>query len=112
MFNSSVKTLVAAAVLVGAGSAAFASDAIFVGEPQNLKSFVELDLVRATTDGTVDVYELTADGQGKLLGSAPVHAGANQDLKVSFKSLTNQDVVAVLTTNGGVTATQAVTVSE
>ena len=112
MFNSSVKTLAAAALLIGAGTAAFASDHIFVGGAQNLNSFVELDLVRATTDGTVDVYELTADGQGKLLGSTPVHAGANQDVKVSFKSLTNQDVVAVLTTAGGASTSQEITVSE
>ncbi|RPE71649.1 hypothetical protein EDD53_0774 [Pacificibacter maritimus] len=100
MFNSTVKTLVAAAVLVGAGSTAFASDHIFADANQDLKSYVSLDLVRATSAGTVDVYELNADGRGELLGSAAVHAGANTDVKVQLKNNISQDVVAVLTANG------------
>ncbi|RPE62903.1 hypothetical protein EDD53_2942 [Pacificibacter maritimus] len=98
MFNSTVKTLVAAAVLVGAGSTAFASDHIFANPNQNLKSYVSLDLVRATSAGTVDVYELNADGRGELLGSAAVHAGANTNVKVQLKNNISQDVVAVLNT--------------
>ncbi|MBU2936962.1 MULTISPECIES: hypothetical protein [Pacificibacter] len=111
MFNTSVKTLAAAAVLIAAGSSAFASDHIFADRSQDLTSFVELDLVRASTDGVVDIYELTADGQGKLLGSQAVHAGANQDVRVSFNTITNQDVIAVLTTNGSVAATQDIDAS-
>jgi hypothetical protein len=111
MFNSSVKTLAAAAVLIAAGSSAFASDHIFADRSQDLNSYVELDLVRASSDGVVDIYELTADGQGKLLGSQAVHAGANQDVKVSFDTITTQDVVAVLTTNGSVVASENIDVS-
>lgn len=100
MFNSSVKTLAAAAVLIAAGTSSFASDHIFADNSQDLKSFVELDLVRASSDGVVEVYENTANGQGKLLGSQAVHAGANQDVRISFNTITNQDVIAVLSTNG------------
>ena len=105
MFNSSVKTLAAAALVIAAGSSAFAADHIFADSSQKLNSYVELELVSATSDGVVDVYELTADGQGKLLGSAPVHAGANSDVRISFKTITNQDVIAVLSTNGVVSDT-------
>ncbi|MEM5474939.1 hypothetical protein [Pacificibacter sp. AS14] len=111
MFNTSVKTLAAAAVLIAAGSSAFASDYIFTDNSQDLKSYVELDLVRASSAGVVDVYELTADGQGKLLGSQAVHAGANDNVRVSFKTITVHDVVAVLTTNGSVAATETIDVS-
>jgi hypothetical protein len=112
MFTSSVKTLAAAAVLIAAGTSAFASDHIFADQSQDLTSYVELDLVRASSNGAVDVYELTADGQGKLLGSTPVHAGANQNVRVSFKTITNQDVIAVLSTNGVVADTQNISVDD
>lgn len=112
MFTSSVKTLAATAVLVAAGTSAFAADYIFADSSQKLNSYVNLELVRASTDGVVNVYELTADGQGQLLGSAPVHAGANQDVRISFNTLTNQDVIAVLTTNGTVSATEAVSIDD
>jgi hypothetical protein len=108
MFNSTVKTLAAAAILVGAGTTAFASDHIFADTNQNLNSYVSLDLVRASADGTVDIYELTANGQGQLLGSAPVRAGANTNVNVQFNTLTNQDVIAVLSANGSVTASEEI----
>ena len=111
MFTSSVKTLAAAAVLVAAGSSAFAADYIITDGSQNLNSYVELDLVRASSAGVVDVYELTANGQGKLLGSQAVHAGANKDVRVQFDTITNQDVIAVLSSNGSVAATETVDVS-
>lgn len=107
MFNSSVKTLTAAAVLIAAGSSAFASDHIFADYTQDLKSFVELDLVRASSDGVVEVYEDTANGQGKLLGSTPVHAGANNDVRISFNTITTHDVIAVLSTTGATAEIEA-----
>lgn len=112
MFTTSVKTLAATAVLIAAGSSAFASDHIFADHSQDLNSYVELDLVRASSDGVVEVYELTANGQGKLLGAKAVHAGANNDVRVSFKTISNQDVIAVLSTNGTVSATQDIVVDD
>lgn len=93
----SAKTLVAAAFVAVAGSAAVAGpNQIIVHSAQNLGTSATLDLVRADSDATVYIYDFHGGERGALLGSAPVNAGANADVHVSFKRAATGDAVAVL----------------
>jgi hypothetical protein len=102
MFKASVKTLAIAAAIAATSTAAFASgsDHIFLGEGQKVTTQVELDLVRASSAGTVDIYSFHKGVQGELLGSAAVRAGANTDLNISLDKAATTDVIAVLNIAG------------
>ena len=95
--TSSIKTLVAAALVATAGSAAFAGPSYIIsGNAQSLNSAASLDLVRADSDATVYIYDFHGGQRGELLGSAPVKAGANSDVFINLKRPANGDAIAVL----------------
>jgi hypothetical protein len=102
MFNSALKTLAAASIIAATSTAAFASgsDHIFLGSGQDVTTQVELDLVRASSAGTVDIYSYHRNVQGELLGSTSVRAGANKSLDIRLNSLATTDLIAVLNVNG------------
>ncbi|WP_460273628.1 hypothetical protein [Celeribacter sp. ULVN23_4] len=101
MTAHSAKTVIAAAVLAVAGSAAFAgTNYIKVGEAQNTNSGVTLDLVRADADGVIYAYDARDGAEGTVLGSTPVHAGANTHVRVNFTTQPLTDVLTVLYTDG------------
>ncbi|WP_198403483.1 hypothetical protein [Celeribacter ethanolicus] len=99
MSTHSMKTIVAASLIAVAGSAAFAgSNYIKPGEAQNTNSGVTLELVRAETDGVIYAYDNKSGTDGKVLGSAPVKAGVNTDVRVNFTTPALNDVLTVLYT--------------
>lgn len=99
--NTSIKTIVAAAAVAVAGSAAFAGPSyIFSGPAQNLTSYADLELVRADTDATVYIYDFHNGERGALLGSEQVNAGANTNVKVQLNQAATSDVIAVLSADG------------
>ncbi len=116
MITHTVKTLVAATLLAAAGSAAFAgANYIKAGDAQNTNSGVTLELVRADSDGVIYAYDARTgtDGtDGKVLGSTPVKAGANTDVRVNFKTPALNDVLAVLYTDDTTTPSATAQVHE
>lgn len=99
--TNSFKTLVAAAVVAVAGSAAFAGpNYIIPGQAQALNSTVTLDLVRADTDSTVYIYDFHKGERGALLGSETVRAGANTDVKVRLSQPALDGALVVLSNDG------------
>ena len=104
--TTTVKTLAAASVLaVATTTASFAGSAgynyIIPGEQMELKTELSLNMVRASENGTVSVYDFTHGEKGALLGSTEVHAGANQDVKIMLNANAAQDAIIVLTTEDG-----------
>lgn len=93
--KTSFTALAAAAFVAVAGSAAVASPVILQGDASDT-SYVELGLVRADAATTVEIYDYHAGEKGELLGSAPIHAGANQNVKVRLGETPSNDVIAVL----------------
>jgi len=67
---------------------------------------VQLGQVTSGSDGVVSLYEYHAGEQGALLGTETVSAGANYDVRVTLDRPAIRDVLAVLTVDGQVTATQ------
>lgn len=99
MTKHSVKTVLAAAVVTLAGSAAFAgTNYIKPGYAQNTNSGVTLELVRADSAGVIYAYDARDGVEGKVLGSAPVKAGANTDVRIDFRTPALKDVLTVLYT--------------
>lgn len=101
-FTSTAKTLISAALIAGAASAATAggANAIFQGDAQNIDTLLNLDLVRSSANGTVEIYDFHKGERGALLGSTDVHAGANTDVKVRISPTAANEVLAVLSVNG------------
>lgn len=99
--TSSIKTIIAAALVATAGSAAFAGPAIVTGVQKDIKSVATVDLVRADQAGTLEVYDFHRGERGALLGSADVNAGANTDVKVRLSAPANKNVEFVLVGNNG-----------
>jgi len=90
-----------AAALAGTASLAAASSNYFsFKEVADAASTIDLGTVRAEADGIVEIYELRGGERGALLGTAPVMAGANGDVRVNLGTPPLFDVVAVLSVNG------------
>ena len=67
---------------------------------------VELGQVTASANGVVSLYDFHGGEQGALLGTEDVTAGANYDVRVTLDRPAVNDVLAVLTVDGQVVATQ------
>lgn len=108
------KTLfvLAAAAVVGAATFAAAEPFNSAGNYFSQSTTVEANsvfdvaLVTTTGAGTVAIYDYNAGTQGALLGQIAVNAGANADLRINLGVPPRNDVIAVLTVAGEVTATQ------
>lgn len=103
----------AIALVATLGTASFASaDTSFFSIHDRIdpSSNLELGLVRSAADGVVEVYTNNGGQQGRLLGTAPVHAGANLDVKVDLGVNVNTDIVAVLKSGGEVLAVEEIDV--
>lgn len=108
MTKHSVKTALAAAVVTLVSSSAFAgANYILPGQVQNTNSGVTLDLVRSDSPGTVYAYDAREGVDGKVLGTAPVHAGANTDVRITFSRPALRDVLTVLYSGSGATVATA-----
>jgi hypothetical protein len=96
------------AALVGSTTLAAADSSFTLAQVQDDNSIVELGLINADGAGTVHIYALDAGKMGALLGSEPVHAGSNSDVRVPLIDNPKQDAMAVLEVDGQVVATQEV----
>ena len=100
-------TLFTATLAITAGAASADSRFSF-NEVQGSDSIVELGTVVADGNGVVEIHELSAGQQGRLLGTDAIHAGANSDVSVSLDTTAMNDFVAVLKIDGQVVTEQVV----
>lgn len=105
----SIKVLAfAAAAIVGTASFATASENYFsLNDKAAAGSSINLGVVRAASDGVVEIYDYRGGELGALLGTERVKAGANREVKVTVGAPPLYDVIAVLNVGG-----QAVAQSE
>lgn len=98
------KTLIAAAAATAIGFAGMASAETYITlQPEMMQSDqVTLTTVVADADGYVAIYDYRLGEPGDLLGTAPIVAGANSNVIVTFETPVNFDVLAVVY-NGEVT---------
>ncbi|MGR3500444.1 MAG: hypothetical protein ACU0E9_16325 [Limimaricola soesokkakensis] len=69
-------------------------------------SLIDVGRVRSEGMGMVEIYSMNSDGTQTLLGSQPVHAGANNNVRVHIGHPVQRDIVAVLRVDGQVVATR------
>lgn len=102
-----IKTIaLAAAASLALASTASADNAFSFSDNDMAGSTIELGQVRAAGNGVVSLYDFHGGAQGALLGTESVTAGANYDVRVNLGKRPINDVVAVLTVDGQVVATQ------
>ncbi|PHQ83240.1 MAG: hypothetical protein COB65_07270 [Thalassobium sp.] len=88
---------------LGVASVATAADYNYFGlqGTQDASSNIDVGLVRAATDGTVQIYSYNGGETGALLGETAVHAGANPDVAVNVGAQPVTNVIAVLYDESG-----------
>jgi len=102
-----LKTIaLAAAASLALTSTASADNAFSFSEGDMAGSTIELGQVRSEGRGVISLYDFHRGTQGALLGTQDVAAGANFDVRVKLNRTPTNDVVAVLTVDGAVVATQ------
>ena len=100
---------IALVATLGTASIASADQSFFsIHDSMDSSSNLELGLVRSAADGVVEVYANNGGQQGRLLGSSPIHAGANLNVKVDLGTRVNTDIVAVLKSGGEVLAVEEI----
>ena len=103
----------AAAAVIGATTFAAAEPANsagnYFGQSQTFQSssVFNIPVVTSSGAGTVALYDYNAGVQGALLGEVAVNAGANSDVRFNLGVAPRNDILAVLTVGGEVTATQS-----
>ncbi|GGL52404.1 hypothetical protein [Wenxinia marina] len=98
----------ALAATVGTATLAAADTSYVAIQPaQNASTNLELNLVTSATDATLLIQNLN----GTLLGSAPLTAGANTNVKVSLDRTPVTDVIAVIEADGQVLSQDRVEIS-
>lgn len=99
--------ILAAAALIGTAGLATAQDTLATANAfgivpvQDSNNVIEIPLVTATADGEVQIRRITGENEGEVLGSVPVTAGANENVRITLLTPPNADaVLAVLVENG------------
>lgn len=89
----------ALALVAALGTATVASADSYFGiiDSHERGTTVELGTVTASAGGIVELYEA-----GKLIGSEPLHAGANANVRVNVGAAPDTDLTALLISNGTV----------
>jgi len=103
MFKTS---LILAAAVAMTTTAASADNSFGFGDTLDNRSTLDLDLVRSSSAGVVEIYDDANGKLGRLLGTESVKAGANRDVRVNIGRRHNQDVIAVLKIGGQIVASQ------
>jgi hypothetical protein len=110
--------MLAAAALIGSATFATAQEttatenAFGLPQVQEDNMLVELPLVTATADGTVEIRGIAGEQEGVVLGSQPVTAGANENVQITLTTAPNAEaVMAVLVVDGVDAAMQEVELS-
>ena len=111
--------ILAAAAMIGSASLATAQETtatenafgiIPVQDGNNL--LIEIPLVTATADGEVQIYSIVDERQGEPLGTLPVTAGANENVRITLTTRPIADaVLAVLVIDGQAVAQQEIELS-
>jgi hypothetical protein len=105
MNDMTLKTIALAATAATVLASAASADAFGYNVGIDSQS-VELGQVTSGANGVVSLYEFHAGEQGPLLGTETVAAGANYDVRVTLDRPAIHDVLAVLTVDGQIVATQ------
>ncbi|WP_377506198.1 hypothetical protein [Octadecabacter sp. R77987] len=110
------RTSIALALIASLGVATVASAAdynYFAQQGiQDTSSNIEVGLVRAANDGTVQIFSYNGGETGALLGETAVHAGANANVSVNVGAHPVTNVIAVLyDANGNAVADQVITLA-
>ncbi|WP_210527990.1 hypothetical protein [Rubellimicrobium arenae] len=107
--------ILAAAALIGTAGLATAqdtlatSDAFGIIPAQADNALIVLPLVTSTADGEVQIRRITGENEGEVLGSAPITAGANENVRITLLQRPNAGAVqAVLVVGGQDVAAQEV----
>ncbi|EYD76450.1 hypothetical protein Rumeso_01871 [Rubellimicrobium mesophilum DSM 19309] len=104
--------LLGTAGLVAAQETTATEDAFGLAQVQEDNMLVELPLVTATADGTVEIRGIAGDQEGQVFGSQPVTAGANENVRVTLLQAPNAEtVLAVLVIDGADVASQEIRLS-
>ena len=98
-----MKTAAAAVAIALAAPAAYAGGTFNYQTAVNDDSIITIDSLRVDSDGYVAIYAYSNGEVGELLGSAPVMAGANVDVKVSLDETLTENTVAAYLFEGEVT---------
>ena len=97
----SIKSIALVAATIAATSTAVSADNYFeFGERLDSSSVLELGIVRAESNGVVEIYDFSKGEIGQLLGTEAVNAGANADVRINVGRPPLQDVVALLKVDG------------
>lgn len=108
----STKAFIIAAATSGLiGTAAMADTGFGNGELLESGNSTELGLVLSDFEGTLSIYDYDGGVQGQLLGSTPIHAGANANVEINADVSTKHRALAVIEANGRVVATKIYDVS-
>ena len=59
----------------------------------------------ATADGEVQIRRIAGENEGEVLGSVPVTAGANENVRITLLTQPNADSVLAVLVEGGVDVT-------
>ncbi len=98
--------ILAAAATVAIANVAAADSYFSYSDDLERTSTLELGQVRSEGNGTIAIYDFHRGTKGRLLGTESVRAGANYDVHVNIGRRPINDVIAVLTVDGQVVATQ------
>ena len=98
--------LIATAAALFLASAAQADSKVSLSGGYGRSATLELGQVVSEGNGTISVYAFDRNKRGDLLGSENVHAGVNYDVHVNVGTRPTTDVIAILTVDGRVVATQ------
>lgn len=93
---------------LSAGAASADSYLPFTAAHQDRDSVIELDTVRADSNGVVEIYSYHAGEIGDLLGTEAVSDGANANVRVGLGHTPVTDVIALLKVDGQVVDTQEI----
>ena len=109
----SVKTLIAASALMASTATIASANYNYFSLVTDLDAdtSLELGIVRAASDGVVEIYDYRGGEQGDLIGTTEVFAGANDDVSVDVLTPPQSDVLAVLKVGGEVVDMQVIDIN-
>ena len=87
------------------GSTAFADSYFTCMNPLPKEAMLELGTITSDGAGVVEVYDYHLGQQGDLLGTINVDQGANSDVRLNIGMPPLGDMLAVLTVEGEIVAT-------
>lgn len=103
-------SVLATALALTAGAAS--ANTLGFNEVQGSNTLLELGTIVSDGNGVVEIYDNWGGQQGLLLGTEPVRAGANSDVRIPLRFAPHGDVVALLKVDGQVVAQQVIRIAD